>query len=838
VNSNCLAVNLGTALHFNCPDTAMRNISLIVFSTVALLVSCFSETGSVAPGSIRGEVVTRTQNGEPSVLAHARIVVDGPVSKETQSDERGAFVIDALPPGTYSIEASAPGLNAALGVEVKSGTDSIVPIELSMAAVTSTVTVTAKDASQIEESAQKSTLGQTTVEAAPNQNERIESLLPLVPGVVRGPDGRINMKGAQSTQAGWLVNSANVTDPATGGEAINLPIDVVSSVQVISNPYDPEYGKFTGAVSSVETRTSNFNKFHVSAQNFIPRARDRDGHIVGIGAFTPRVTVTGPLVKDKFAFTQSFEYRFVRTPVESLPPLQRDMKLESFDSFSQFDWKINEKQNATVSVAVFPEKLDYLGLNTFTPQPSTPDLHRRGYQVSGQHRYVAASGALLSSQLSYQHFDADLLPNSAGPYRLLVETTEGGFFNRQNRSTDRMEWQEIYQATTKHFYGTHQLKAGFDFSHSSYDGRQQFLPVDIVGVAGSALRRIEFGAPTTFSVDQNEFSWFVGDQWTVGPRLTFDLGLRFDTDSITDSTHAAPRAGLTLALTTDRKTILKAGGGLFYDRVPLNVPAFPHFPDRTIVNFNPAGEVVSSILYSNLINGGIRNPRSGAWNVEVDRQVTDRLLVRVAYQQRNTVHDLVLTPITTANDNLLSLANRGRDFYREFQITGRYQIRRHTLNASYVHSKATGNLNDFNQFFGNDPQAVIQPDARGRLSFDAPNRFLAWGEFIAPWKMTVMPVLDIHTGFPYSVVNQAREFVGPRNDQRFPNFASFDVQVLKELRLPFGGKERKMKVGLGVYNVFNHFNPRDVQNDLASTRFGDFFNGPNRTFRGKFVFGF
>jgi hypothetical protein len=45
------------------------------------------------------------------------------------------------------------------------------------------------------------------------------------------------------------VNSANVTDPATGDVAINLPIDVVSSVQVISNPYDPAYGKFTGTVS-------------------------------------------------------------------------------------------------------------------------------------------------------------------------------------------------------------------------------------------------------------------------------------------------------------------------------------------------------------------------------------------------------------------------------------------------------------------------------------------------------------------------------------------------------------------------------------------------------------
>jgi len=324
----------------------------------------------------------------------------------------------------------------------------------------------------------------------------------------------------------------------------------------------------------------------------------------------------------------------------------------------------------------------------------------------------------------------------------------------------------------------------------------------------------------------------------VSPRLTVDLGLRFDSDSVTDSKHAAPRAGFTFALTSDRKTLLKAGGGLFYDRVPLNVPAFPDFPNRTIVNLNPAGAVLSSVPYSNVIAGGIRNPRSETWNVELDRQVSERLLVRVAYQQRNTIDDLVLSPVTTANNSFLSLANRGRDFYHEFQVTGRYQIRRHTVNASYVRSKATGNLNDFGQFFGNNPQAIIQPDARGRLSFDAPNRFLAWGEFAAPWKMTVMPVLDIHTGFPYSVVNELREFVGPRNEQRFRQFNSFDVQVLKEFRLPFSAKERKVKVGFGVFNVFNHSNPRDVQNNLASYRVGDFFNSPNRTFRGKFVFGF
>src|SRR5262249_43042281 len=304
---------------------AVRSIWIGFLSSLLFLVPGLAQSGISAPGMIRGDVFTKGTNGEPAVLPGARIVFHGPITKEAVSDAQGAFAVDGLPPGIYQIEANAPGLNAALAVEVNAGESSTVEIEMNMAAVTDMVNVTAKDAPLVEESAQHNTIGQSVVENAPNQEEKVESVLPLVPGVVRGPDGRINMKGAQATQAGWLLNSANVTDPATGGQAINLPIDVVSSVKVISNPYDPEYGKFTGAVSSVSTRTGNMDKLHLSAQNLIPRVRDRDGHIVGLAAVTPRLTFTGPILKDRFAFTQSLEYRFVRTPVESLPPLQRDI---------------------------------------------------------------------------------------------------------------------------------------------------------------------------------------------------------------------------------------------------------------------------------------------------------------------------------------------------------------------------------------------------------------------------------------------------------------------------------------------------------------------------------
>jgi hypothetical protein len=80
--------------------------------------------------------------------------------------------------------------------------------------------------------------------------------------------------------------------------------------------------------------------------------------------------------------------------------------------------------------------------------------------------------------------------------------------------------------------------------------------------------------------------------------------------------------------------------------------------------------------------------------------------------------------------------------------------------------------------------------------------------------------------------------VGPRNVNRFPTFSSFDLQVSRRILLSFHGKRIPARVGVGVFNLFNHFDPRDVQNNLASVRFGEFFNSSWREYRGKFVLEF
>src|SRR5205823_12544901 len=70
------------------------------------------------------------------------------------------------------------------------------------------------------------------MQTAPIASERFQDALPLMPGVVRGPDGLLNISGTRSNQAALMFNSADGSDPVTGEDAIELPIDAVSAVQV------------------------------------------------------------------------------------------------------------------------------------------------------------------------------------------------------------------------------------------------------------------------------------------------------------------------------------------------------------------------------------------------------------------------------------------------------------------------------------------------------------------------------------------------------------------------------------------------------------------------------
>jgi hypothetical protein len=573
----------------------------------------------------------------------------------------------------------------------------------------------------------------------------------------------------------------------------------------------------------------------------LPRPRWRDGKIYGIGAATPRIAVGGPIKKDKLFFFQSFEYRFVRTNVPSLEALeehQRDIKRESFDSFSRLDYVVNKNNRLTASFSIFPQKFDYFNLNTFNPSDTTANFHQRGWFVALNEQATFNSGALLQSSFSVKQFDGDIFGNSGAPYEIAPDRNFGGWFNRQHRESRRYELLEVFNFAPWH---AHAFKAGVNISRTSFNGTDRSSPVRILRANGTVYQSIGFTGAGVLDLAQNEYSVFAQDKWIVNTRLVLDLGLRYDRDGIGRNNNFAPRLGFAVTPTDSDRTIVRGGIGLFYDKIPLNVGAFEQYQGLVVTTF--ADDGVTPIEVSNLeptvatALGGrpsLENPYSLAWNLQIDHQAHQRLLLRLGYEERNTRRDLALEPTADA----LLLQNNGRSRYRELQAVAHFRFQEgRNIFLSYVRSQARGNLNDFNTYFGNLRHVVIRPDEYGRQPFDAPHRLLFWGDFAVPFDMVVTPVVDWRSGFPFSIVNEQQDFVGPRNaGGRFPRLLTLDLLVMKALKIRFRGKEYKGRAGFTVFNITNHWNPRDVQNNIASPQFGTFFNSADRSVRLKFEF--
>ena len=119
---------------------------------------------------------------------------------------------------------------------------------------------------------------------------------------------------------------------------------------------------------------------------------------------------------------------------------------------------------------------------------------------------------------------------------------------------------------------------------------------------------------------------------------------------------------------------------------------------------------------------------------------------------------------------------------------------------------------------------VIVPNLFADLPTNIPDRVVAWGTFKLPRRFTVSPVLDWHSGFPFSTYDDLQNYVGPPNSRRFPAFVSLDTNVSKDFRFPYLPwiRNHTLRGSLRIYNVTNHTNFRDVYSTLTSPSFGTY----------------
>ncbi len=487
---------------------------------------------------------------------------------------------------------------------------------------------------------------------------------------------------------------------------------------------------------------------------------------------------------------------------------------------------------------VSPRKTTYAGLNTFNPQGVTPNIKNHNVLGSASDQIVVGDRGVLDTLLSVKQFDSTIYPSRGnGSMVLAPDINSGSYFNDQDRTSRRVEWLTTYAVTP--LGPAHLLKVGAGVTYETFDGFNRSRPVNIVRENGTLSQAIAFTGDGLLDRHRTALRGYGQDSWTVSPRLTLQFGARYDYDSLTSDVNVAPRASFTATASADGRTVVRGGVGVFYDLIPLNVASFTQVQEREIASFGADGVTAAgpAVAMPNVVTSPMQTPRSINWSLEVDREWLTRFFVRVGYQQRDQRFEPVLNPIASAGGvSELLLATNGRSRYREGQITARYLFHgADQIVGSYTRSSAVGNLNDFNSYFGNIENPVIRPDAWGPLPWDAPNRYLFWSNVSLPRGFTVFPVLDVRSGFPLSVVDGDRNFVGPRNEAgRYPTFVSLDMQMSKRFRV----FRHNATIGLKVFNITDHFNPRDYQGNLASAAFGAFANGVGRTFRGKWVFEF
>jgi hypothetical protein len=232
-------------------------------------------------------------------------------------------------------------------------------------------------------------------------------------------------------------------------------------------------------------------------------------------------------------------------------------------------------------------------------------------------------------------------------------------------------------------------------------------------------------------------------------------------------------------------------------------------------------------------------PRTFTWNVEVESAVRRNLSARVGYLDSHTRDLFIVDPMlpTSGTVGVLALTNTGTSQYRQAEFTVHYQPNeRADLNITYVWSRARGDLNALSDTFVPVEAPVIRPNAYGIASSDIPHRVLAGGIVHLPWwKLSVAPIADVHSGFPYSRLDVLQNYVGTPNSSRFPMYFSLDAKIYRDimLHIPFldSSKGRKIRLGVFSLNATNHQNPHDVFHTVTSPLFGQ-FAGFQRRFTG------
>jgi len=804
------------------------------------------KTANDSVAALRGTVTS--QDGSALVGATVKLIRKAPAGTpaNAEADENGHYEFLNLEPGDYSISVEGEGFKRTeKAVLLKAGDERIQDFRLEVEAVRERVEVSglAPIISTESSSAPVAVVTNTQLVTLPTAQEKVTEVIPMTPGVVQTLDSKLVFKGSDENQSLLIINSARNTDPVTGTFGITVPTDAVESFAVYKTPYDASLGSFSGGLTTIETKPPA-DGLDVNISRLGITILGKNGHMVGLGGANPAISFDVPLIPHKLLLSEVFQYEMKKTTVEGLPWPYDISKRQGFNSFSTVEAILAKNHILTLTVNAFPLRTDFIDISALVPEPASNSLNQSGVAVAVSDRYEFESGSVLSTMAQYTRFDSNAHGQGTADMVITPQGWGGNYFNAWSRRGKELQFLTNYEFSKKQWLGSHEIRVGADIDWRSYFGTTESRPIQILREDDSLAETIGFGAAPAQTPSDSIFAEFVQDHWLLNPHMSVDLGLRLSTETTGWPAALAPRLGLAYSPGKDEKTVIRAGAGFFYGVLPLLAANWPANPTQTITAYGTTGlPLAPPVTYTNAYTAGLNplvspvlpaqpstTPRNFTWNAGVVRELRKDLQLELSYLNSRTTYLFEVQPFTAAavsDESFMALTNTGSSLYYEMEASVHYRFRQSDqLKASYIWSHARGDLNNLSNVMVPFAVPVIRPDVYGISGSDIPNRVIAWGIFALPWKITFSPLVDIHSGFPYSPVNVTQQYVGTPNGQRFPEFFSLDLKAYRTFRIPFlkgkGGKGHHFRLGAYSLNLTNHGNYSTVYNNVASPDFGKF----------------
>jgi outer membrane receptor protein involved in Fe transport len=320
---------------FHARRTAHSFSSCLLFITAALLLLAPLSGAQSTGGRIRGTI----SDSSGSTITGAQLVLVNEATNATrdmQSGSNGEYIFIEIPVGTYDLSVTQLGFKKyeRKGIVLDLNEVVSVDVALQVGGTTETVEVTGAPPVVDTTSTQLGAVvnSRDATELPLNQRD-VYQLLQLQPGVQSqlgndlffGSDknGVVTVNGGRGRSNNYSVNGGDGNDLFANLPAVQPSPDSIEEFRVITNSFDAEYGRNSGAVVNVVTK-SGTNDLHGSAFEFL-----RNKALNAKGFYDPVKpdfiqnqfggTVGGPVRKDKTFFFGSYEGRRIKQGESSQP---------------------------------------------------------------------------------------------------------------------------------------------------------------------------------------------------------------------------------------------------------------------------------------------------------------------------------------------------------------------------------------------------------------------------------------------------------------------------------------------------------------------------------------